>query len=183
MCLSARLVAVIFSSKTLKGNSLYLFLFMNVIQHSFICRPSDSTVSEDVGIERKNLYCTWKLFILCNFDKLCFVEALGTFAAYLHISKTISCHEDNVKARKHVKTSFIFMNMYLQRYSIFALLSLSGLYDSREKRARSLFDTRLVTDCCLTEYTSFLHSLSHSLSSLQISNLQHRPTTIYFSIK
>ncbi len=28
-----------------------IFLFMYVIQHCFICRPSDSTVSEDAGIE------------------------------------------------------------------------------------------------------------------------------------
>jgi hypothetical protein len=28
-----------------------LFLFMYVIQDCFICRPSDSTVSEDAGIE------------------------------------------------------------------------------------------------------------------------------------
>jgi hypothetical protein len=30
---------------------LGLFLFMYVIQHCFVCRPSDSTVSEDAGIE------------------------------------------------------------------------------------------------------------------------------------
>jgi hypothetical protein len=29
---------------------LDFFLFMFVIQHFFICRPSDSTVSEDAGI-------------------------------------------------------------------------------------------------------------------------------------
>ncbi len=27
------------------------FFFMYVVQHCFICRPSDSTVSEDAGIE------------------------------------------------------------------------------------------------------------------------------------
>ncbi len=31
------------------------FLFIYVIQHCFICRPSDSTVSEDAGIEPRTL--------------------------------------------------------------------------------------------------------------------------------
>ncbi len=31
------------------------FIFMNVIQHYFICRPSDSTVSEDAGIEPRTV--------------------------------------------------------------------------------------------------------------------------------
>jgi hypothetical protein len=34
----------------LKGNFFFSFV-MYVIQHSFICRPSGSTVSEDAGIE------------------------------------------------------------------------------------------------------------------------------------
>jgi hypothetical protein len=32
-----------------------LFVFMYVIQHCFICRHSDSTVSEDAGIAPKNV--------------------------------------------------------------------------------------------------------------------------------
>jgi hypothetical protein len=31
------------------------FLFMYDIQHCFICRPSDSTVSEDAGIEPRTV--------------------------------------------------------------------------------------------------------------------------------
>ncbi len=159
---------------------------MNVIQHSFICRPSDSTVSEDVGIERKNLYCTWKLFILCNFDKLCFVEALGTFAAYLHISKTISCHEDNVKARKHVKTSFILMNMYVftKIFRVCTPVLIWSLWLKR-KRARSLFDKKYLTHGLWLPAASlsthpFFTAYRTLSAPLQISNLQHRPTTIYF---
>jgi hypothetical protein len=30
---------------------ILFFIFMYVIQHCFICRPSDLTVSEDAGIE------------------------------------------------------------------------------------------------------------------------------------
>jgi hypothetical protein len=43
----------------LKGNFFgFLFLFMYDIQHSFICRPSDSTVSEDAGIEPRTVATT-----------------------------------------------------------------------------------------------------------------------------
>ncbi len=36
----------------LKGDFLgFFFLFMYDIQHCFICRPTDSTVSEDAGVE------------------------------------------------------------------------------------------------------------------------------------
>jgi hypothetical protein len=35
----------------LKGDILDFFFFMYDIQHSFICRSSDSTVSEDAGID------------------------------------------------------------------------------------------------------------------------------------
>jgi hypothetical protein len=34
-----------------RGNVFGCFLVMYVIQHCFICRPSDFTVSEDAGIE------------------------------------------------------------------------------------------------------------------------------------
>ncbi len=34
-----------------KGDFLEFFIFIYVFQHCFICRPSDSTVSEDAGIE------------------------------------------------------------------------------------------------------------------------------------
>ncbi len=33
----------------------WIYLFMFVIQHCFICRPSDSTVSEDAGIEPRTV--------------------------------------------------------------------------------------------------------------------------------
>jgi hypothetical protein len=36
----------------------YFSFFMNDIQHCFICRPSDSTVSEDAGIEPKTVAAT-----------------------------------------------------------------------------------------------------------------------------
>ncbi len=37
----------------LKGDFFWIFFFfMYDIQHCFICRPSDSTVSEDAGIDR-----------------------------------------------------------------------------------------------------------------------------------
>jgi hypothetical protein len=44
--------------KTLKGNfkeQSSVRLFMYFIQHCFICRPSDSTVSTDAGIELKTV--------------------------------------------------------------------------------------------------------------------------------
>jgi hypothetical protein len=34
-----------------KNKTNLFFIFMYVIQHCFICRPSDSAVSEDAGIE------------------------------------------------------------------------------------------------------------------------------------
>ncbi len=33
----------------------WIFLFLNVIQHCFICRPSDPTVSKDAGIEPRTV--------------------------------------------------------------------------------------------------------------------------------
>ncbi len=33
------------------GGRVGIFIFMYVIQHCFICRSSDATVSEDAGIE------------------------------------------------------------------------------------------------------------------------------------
>jgi hypothetical protein len=38
-----------------KGEFFGFFLFMYDIQHCFICRPSDSTVSEDAGIEPRTV--------------------------------------------------------------------------------------------------------------------------------
>ncbi len=38
-----------------KGGFFWIFLSMYVIQHGFICRPSDSTVSEDAGIEPRTV--------------------------------------------------------------------------------------------------------------------------------
>ncbi len=34
---------------------LYFYIFMYVIQHCFICRPLDSTVSEDAGIDPRTV--------------------------------------------------------------------------------------------------------------------------------
>jgi hypothetical protein len=39
----------------IKGDLFLVFLLMYVIQHCFICRPSDSTVSEDAGIEPRTV--------------------------------------------------------------------------------------------------------------------------------
>jgi hypothetical protein len=41
-----------------KGDFMDFFLFMYDIQHCFICRPSDSTVSEDAGIEPRTVATT-----------------------------------------------------------------------------------------------------------------------------
>jgi hypothetical protein len=41
--------------RTLKGDCFGFFTFIYVIQHSFICRPSDSTVSDDAGIEPRTV--------------------------------------------------------------------------------------------------------------------------------
>jgi hypothetical protein len=35
------------------------FIFLYYIQHCFICRPSDSTVSEDAGIEPQEDWCNY----------------------------------------------------------------------------------------------------------------------------
>jgi hypothetical protein len=40
---------------TERGFFWILFFFMYVIQHRFICRPSDSTVSENDGIEPRTV--------------------------------------------------------------------------------------------------------------------------------
>jgi hypothetical protein len=42
-------------SPSFKGGFFGFFLLMYVIQHCFICRPSDSTVSEDAGIEPRSV--------------------------------------------------------------------------------------------------------------------------------
>jgi hypothetical protein len=38
------------------AGKFYIFLLMYIIQHCFICRPSDSIVSEDAGIEPKTRF-------------------------------------------------------------------------------------------------------------------------------
>jgi hypothetical protein len=43
------------ASNFFRGEFFNFFLFMYVILHFFICRPSDSTVSEDVGFEPKTV--------------------------------------------------------------------------------------------------------------------------------
>jgi hypothetical protein len=42
-------------AKSNRGIFWILFCFMYCIQHCFICRPSDSTVSEDAGIESRTV--------------------------------------------------------------------------------------------------------------------------------
>jgi hypothetical protein len=37
--------------KKILNSSLFPIQFMDIIQHGFICRPSDFTVSDDAGIE------------------------------------------------------------------------------------------------------------------------------------
>ncbi len=39
----------------LKRGILWSFFFMYIIQHGFSCRPSDSTLSEDAGIEPRTV--------------------------------------------------------------------------------------------------------------------------------
>ncbi len=46
------------SPRNLKGGFLEFFFFMNDTQHSFICLPSDTTVSEDAGIEPRTVATT-----------------------------------------------------------------------------------------------------------------------------
>ncbi len=41
-----------------KGDFLDFFIFMSDIQHCFICRPSDSTVSEEAGFEPRTVATT-----------------------------------------------------------------------------------------------------------------------------
>ncbi len=48
-----------FNYVILKGDFFFFFLFMFVIQHCFICRPSDSNVSEDAGIEPRTVVRLW----------------------------------------------------------------------------------------------------------------------------
>jgi hypothetical protein len=46
-----------------EGRGLVFFLLMYDIQHCFICRPSDSTVSEDTGIETRTVATTTALAV------------------------------------------------------------------------------------------------------------------------
>jgi hypothetical protein len=45
------------SGETLDYHLFFGFVFIYFLQHCFICRPSDSTVSEDAGIETQGSYC------------------------------------------------------------------------------------------------------------------------------
>jgi hypothetical protein len=49
---------LIFCKYTVKGGFFGFFLFMCDIQHCFICRLSDSTVSKDAGIEPRTVATT-----------------------------------------------------------------------------------------------------------------------------
>jgi hypothetical protein len=46
---------LVFLRQCAKRNFFLLFLFKYVIQHCCICRPTDSTVSEDAGIEPRTV--------------------------------------------------------------------------------------------------------------------------------
>jgi hypothetical protein len=43
--------------RNIKGGIFWFFLLMYLIQHCFICRPSDSTVSEDACMDRAQDCC------------------------------------------------------------------------------------------------------------------------------
>ncbi len=63
---------------------LKLFLFMYFIQHCFICRPSDSIVSEDAGIDPRTvatLALTALETVLCQdfFIFYCTISAVSSF--------------------------------------------------------------------------------------------------------
>jgi hypothetical protein len=49
------LFKVRFKLSFLKGDFLNFFIFMYIVQHCFICRPPDSNVSEDAGIESRTV--------------------------------------------------------------------------------------------------------------------------------
>ncbi len=57
MAVLAGLVKNLVFTAFFKGNFWDFFAFMYVIQHWFICRPSDSTVSEDAGFEPETVAC------------------------------------------------------------------------------------------------------------------------------
>ncbi len=44
--------------ETIKGDFVRIFSFLYVIQHGFICRPSDSSLSAEAGIEPRTLALT-----------------------------------------------------------------------------------------------------------------------------
>ncbi len=51
-------IVSVFNSNFLKGGFFGFFLFMYDFRHCFICRPSDTTVSEDAGIEPRTVVTT-----------------------------------------------------------------------------------------------------------------------------
>ncbi len=55
LCNAYELHYIIIEMGSLKGRFFRFFLFMYNIQHRFICRPSDSTVSEDAGFEPRTV--------------------------------------------------------------------------------------------------------------------------------
>jgi hypothetical protein len=68
----------------LKGDFLDFFFFMYDIKHCFICRPSDSTVSEDAGIEPRTVATTAlavrrAVKFVCVTEKLLFTVLFSTF--------------------------------------------------------------------------------------------------------
>jgi hypothetical protein len=59
----------------LKGG--FLIFFMSDIQHCFICRPSESTVSEDAGIEPRTVMTTALAVRRSNYYRLDLIHKLG----------------------------------------------------------------------------------------------------------
>ncbi len=69
----------------------FLYFFMHIIQHCFFCRPSDSTVSEDAGIEPRTV-ATLALTARCS---------------------NLSAHPPSLTTAKKVRTSFdIFFGLH-----------------------------------------------------------------------
>ncbi len=100
----------------------FFYFFMYVIQQCFICRPSNSTVSEDAGIEpmdccytfvltaRRSL--TTRLDLILNVDRVPFPIAID-LVCYIILSLTVSAVKKN---------NVVICNLMLIIFSIFVTL-------------------------------------------------------------
>jgi hypothetical protein len=154
---------------------------MNVIQHSFICRPSDSTVSEDARDRTKKLILHMETIYYMQLWKALLCRSCRCICGIL-VSKTISCHEaPNEVACKNIV--YFHEHVFTKIFSVCTPVLIWPLWLKRKKSPlpvlQNVFDTRLVPAASLSTHPFF--TACHTLSApLQISNLQHRPTTIYF---